>query len=148
MQNMGSWNPSGQEWIESIPPHLCTLTATYEYSSPQPANATSKDAQLCRVARNSMVLVVAQHNLAEPCTNLGRAMMLPTLKLRLDGFELRGHPPLRRNPPDDESCVTVALPAVVSETQKHKGLRFSLTALFPVPGGEPPKLDQSCLVRM
>ena len=145
---MGSWNPSAQEWIESIPPHLGTLTATYEYSSPQPANATSKDAQLCRVARNSMVLVVAQHNLAEPCTNLGRAMMLPTLKLRLDGFELRGHPPLRRDPPDDESSVTVALPAVVSETQKHKGLRFSLTALFPVPGGEPPKLDQSCLVRM
>ena len=95
-----------------------------------------------------MVLVVAQHNLAEPCTNLGRAMMLPTLKLRLDGFELRGHPPLRRNPPDDESSVTVALPAVVSETQKRKGPRFSLTALFPVPGGEPPKLDQSCLVRM
>src|SRR6202140_3492909 len=72
MQNMWSWNPSAQEWIEPIPPHLCTLTATYEYSSPQPANATSKDAQLCRVARNSMVLVVAQHNLAEPCTNLGR----------------------------------------------------------------------------
>jgi nucleotide-binding universal stress UspA family protein len=56
-------------------------------------------------------------------------MMLPTLKLSLDGFELRGHPPLRRNPPDDESSVTVALPAVVSETQKRKGLRFSLTAL-------------------
>src|SRR5690349_7438669 len=37
-QNMGSWNPSAQEWIESIPPHLCTLTAMYEYSSPQPAN--------------------------------------------------------------------------------------------------------------
>jgi hypothetical protein len=71
-----------------------------------------------------MVLVVAQHNLAEPCTNLGRAMMLPTLKLRLDGFELRGHPPLRRNPPDDESSVTVALPAVVSETQKRKGPGF------------------------
>jgi hypothetical protein len=52
---MGSWNPSTQEGIESIPLHLCTLTATYEYSSPQPANATSKDAQLCRVARNSTV---------------------------------------------------------------------------------------------
>ena len=93
-------------------------------------------------------LVVAKHNLAEPYTNFGRAMMLPTLKLSPDGFELRGHPPLRRNPPDDESSVTVALPAVVSETQKRKGLRFSLSTLFPVASGEPPEFDQSCLVRM
>ena len=148
MQNMGSWNPSTQEGIESIPLHLCTLTATYEYSSPQPANATSKDAQLCRVARNSMVLVVAQHNLAEPCANLGRAMMLPTLKLRLDGFELRGHPPLRRNPPDDESFVADALPTEVSEAQKCEGLRFSLATLLSIWSGEPPKLDQSRLFRV
>ena len=78
-----------------------------------------------RAPRNSMVLVVAQHNLAKPCTDLGRAMMPPTLKLGLDGFEPRGHPPLRSNPPDDESSVAVALPTVVSETQEREGLRFS-----------------------
>ena len=94
-----------------------------------------------------MVLVVTQHNLAKPCTELGRAMMLPALKLSLNGFELR-HSLLRRNPPDDESCVADALPTEVSETQKCEGLRFSLSSLFPVASGEPPKLDQSCLVRV
>jgi hypothetical protein len=54
-------------------------------------------------------LVVAQHHLAKPCTDLGGAMMLPALKLSLDGFELRDHSLLRRNPPDDESSVAAGL---------------------------------------
>ena len=95
-----------------------------------------------------MVLVVAQHNLAQPCTDLGRTMMLPALKLSLDGFELRDHPLLRRNPPDDESSVADALPTEVGETQKREGFWFSLSPLLPVTSGEPPELDQSCLVRM
>ena len=95
-----------------------------------------------------MVLVVAQHSLPEPCTDLGRTMMLPALKLSLHGFELRDHPLLRRDPPDDEGCITDALPTEVSKTQERKGLWFSLSALFPVTNGEPPELDQSCLIRM
>jgi hypothetical protein len=95
-----------------------------------------------------MVLVVAQHNLAKPYTDRGRTMMLSALKLGLDGFELRDHSLLRRNPPDDESFVADALPTEVSETQKCKGLRFSLATLLPVSSGEPPEFDQSCLVRV
>jgi len=75
-----------------------------------------------------MVLVVAQHNLAKPGTDLGRAMMLPALKLSLDGFQLRDHSLLRRNPPDDESSVALALPTEVGETQEREGLWFSLAA--------------------
>src|SRR5208282_4785613 len=71
----------------TIPPHLCALTATDQDAPPQPANATLKDAQLSRVPRNGMVLVVAEHNLAKPCTDRGRTMMLSALKLGLDGFE-------------------------------------------------------------
>ena len=36
-----------------------------------------------------MVLVVAQHNLPKPCTDLGRTMILPVLKLSFDGIKLR-----------------------------------------------------------
>ena len=46
-----------------------------------------------------MVLVIAQHNLPEPCTDLGHAIMHPALKLSLDGFEFRNHSPLRSDPP-------------------------------------------------
>ena len=95
-----------------------------------------------------MVLVVAQHNFAKPCTDLGRTMMLPALQLSLDGFKLRNHPLLRRNPPDDESSVADALPTEVGETQERQGLWFSLSTLLPVASGEPAELDQSCLVRM
>jgi hypothetical protein len=41
-----------------------------------------------------MVLVISQHNLAKPCTDFGRAMMLPALQLGLDGFELGRQAPL------------------------------------------------------
>ena len=75
-------------------------------------------------------------------------MMLPALKLSLDGFELRDHSLLRRNPPDDESSVAAALPTEVGETQERKGLWFSLSTLLPVSSGETPEFDQLCLVRV
>ena len=94
-----------------------------------------------------MVLLISQHSLPEPCTDFGRAMMLPALKLSLNSFQLRDHPLLRRDPPDDESSVG-ELPTEVGEAQEYEGLWFSLSALLPVSSGEPPELDQSCLVRM
>jgi len=51
-------------------------------------------------------------------------MMLPALKRRLNGFELRDHSLLRRNPPDDESSVAVALPTEVGETQQNAAYPF------------------------
>jgi hypothetical protein len=94
-----------------------------------------------------MILVVSQYNLPKPGSDLSRTMMLPELKLSPDGFELRDHPLFRRNPPDDEGSGG-ELPAEVGETQERKGLRFTLAALLSVLSGEPPELDQSCLVRM
>src|SRR5215470_15709325 len=96
MQNAGLRNPPGQDWGETTPSHLGALTATNENAPPQPADATTEDAQLRRVARNRMILVEAQHNLSKPVADLGRTMMLPALKLNLNGFELRDHPLLRR----------------------------------------------------
>jgi len=77
-----------------------------------------------------VVLVITQHDLPEPRTDFGHALMHPALKLSLDGFELRDHSLLRSDPPYGE------------------GLWFSLSPLLPVSNGEPPELDQSCLVRM
>ena len=148
MQNAGLGNPSSQEWGKSLPSHLCSLAPPDENTPPEPVNTTLKDAQLSRVTRDSMVLVITQHNFAKPCTDLGRAMMFPALKFSLDGFQLRDHPLLRRDPPDDEGSIADALPTVVSETQEGKGLRFSLSALLPISSGKPPKLNQPCLVRM
>ena len=148
MQDARLGNPSVQQWGKSFPPHLCSLTASDENTPPQPVNTSLKDAQLSRVAGHSVVLVITQHNRPKPCTDRGRAIMLPALKLSLDGFQLRDHPLLRRDPPDDEGSITDALPTEVSKTQEREGLRFSLAALLSVVGGEPPELDQSGLVRV
>jgi hypothetical protein len=148
MQNAWARNPPVQERIETIPAHLCALAASDQNAPPEPANAATKDAQLSRVTRNGVVSVVAQHNLAKPHTDLGRTMMLSALKLSLDGLELRCHSLLRRNPPDGESSIGLALPTAVGEPQEREGLWFSLSALLPVSSGEPPELNQPCLVRM
>src|SRR5882762_8590294 len=119
MQNAGLRNPPEQEWGETLPAHSRALTATDEDASPQSTNATTENAQLSRVARNGMVLVVAQHNLPKPCTDRGRAIMLPALKLSLYGLELRDHSLLRSNPPDDESSGR-ELPTVVVKPRNVK----------------------------
>jgi hypothetical protein len=82
-----------------------------------------------------------QRNLPKACTDLGRAMMLPALKLSLNGIQLRDHSLLRRNPPDDESFVAVALPTEVGDTQEREGLWFPFSTLFPVAGGKPLELE-------
>ena len=131
MQDTRLGNPSVQQWGKSFPPHLCSLTAPDEYTPPQPVNTSLKDAQLSRVAGHSVILVVAQHNRPKPCTDRGRAIVLPALKLSLDGFQLRDHPLLRRDPPDDEGSITDALPTEVSKTQEREGLWLPHSALFP-----------------
>ena len=95
-----------------------------------------------------MVLVITQHDLPEPRTDFGHAIMHPALELSLDGFELRDHSLLRSDPPYGEGSALVALPTVVGKAQEGEGLWFPLSPRFPVASGEPPELDQSCLVRM
>jgi hypothetical protein len=56
-----------------------------------------------------MALVITQHHLSKPCARLTGRVMLPALKFSLDGFQLRDHTLLGRNPPDgDSSRVIVA----------------------------------------
>ena len=82
MQNAGSRNPSAEERIETVPSYLSTLTAADRHGSPQPADATVKDAQLSRITWDSMVLVLNPAPLCKPDTDLGRAMMLGIFPLR------------------------------------------------------------------
>ena len=147
MQNSGYGNPAVQDAIETIPLHLGALTAANQNTPPQPMHATHEDAQLSRVTRNGMILVITQHNLPKPCADLDRTMMLPELKFSLDGFELRDHPLLRRDPPNDEWSGS-ELPTEVSETQERKSFRLSLATPLSVSSSVPPELDQSCLIRV
>jgi len=57
-----------------------------------------------------VVLAISQHNLPEPCTDLGHAIMHSALKLNLDGSEFRNHSLLRSDPPYGEGSALVALP--------------------------------------
>src|SRR5262245_58970510 len=94
-----------------------------------------------------MILVISPYNLPKPCSDFSRTMMLPELKLSLDGFELRDHPLLRRNPPDNEWSGG-ELATEMGETQKCEGFRFSSATPLSSPRSEPTELDQSCFVRM
>src|SRR5215469_2346868 len=116
MQNAWARNPPVQERVKTIPAHLGALAATDQNAPPEPAYASAEDAQLRRVTWNGVVSVIAQHNHAKPRTDLGRTVMLSALKLCLDGFELRDHPLLRRNPPDGEGSIGLALPTEMGET--------------------------------
>src|SRR5215472_7003615 len=106
-----------------------------------------EDVQLRGVPRYSMVLVVTQHDLPKPYPDRGRTMMPPALKFSLNGFQLRDHPLLRRDPPNDE-WSSGQVSTKVGETQESEGLRFSFATLLPVSGSVSPELDQPSLARV
>jgi hypothetical protein len=77
-----------------------------------------------------VVLVITQHNLPEPGTDIGHAIMHPALKLNLDGFKLRNHSLLRRDPTYGEGSALVALPTVVGKAQEVKVSSFPSPRAF------------------
>src|SRR5580658_1071220 len=148
MQDAGSWYPPFEDRSKLLPLLPRGLTAANQNVPPEPIDAILEDAQLIDVAGNSMVLVVAGDDLAKPYTNLTSAIMLPALKLSLDGFKLRDHSQFRCNSPDGERLCLVTTPAVVGEAQEREGLRFTIAALLPVTGRIAPELDQPGLIRV
>ena len=148
MQNGGWRYPLFQDRGEFLPLLPRGLAAANEDVTPQSIYAMPEDTQLIEVAGDSMVLVVAGNNLSKPYTGLTGAIMLPALKLSLDGFQLRNHSLLRCDSPDGEGLVLVALPTVVGEPQEREGLRFPLPMLLPVSGRIAPELDQPGLIRV
>ena len=125
VQNAGRRNPPVQDWGKTISLHLCALASADQNTLPEPAYAKFEDAQLSRVPGNGVVLVISQHNLPEPCTDFGHAIMHPAVKLRPDGFELRNHSLFRSDPPYGEGSALVAPPTVMGEAQEDEGLSFS-----------------------
>jgi len=67
------------------------VTATNQNASPLSACAAPEDAQLARVPRNRMVLVIIHYNLPKPSADVGRAIILPVPKFSLDNSKLRDH---------------------------------------------------------
>jgi hypothetical protein len=147
MQNTGSWKPLREDREEPIP-RGATLTAAAENEPPQSPHSLPEDTQSVDVSRDRMVAVIAVHNLSQPCTDVGHRLVHSEAQFCFNCVQLRHHALLRRFPPDDERSIAPALPAVMRETQERKGLRLSFSTLLPIWGSEPPKLDQSCFLRM
>ncbi|HEX4807451.1 MAG TPA: hypothetical protein VH325_00890 [Bryobacteraceae bacterium] len=76
MQDSGLGNPSEQERGEPIATDLSTLAAENQFAPQQPSNSPAEDAQLASATRNSVVLVITQHDLPKPGTNFGRKMIV------------------------------------------------------------------------
>ena len=83
-------------------------------------------------AGNSVVLVITRSYLVEPGTHGRDRFVTAAFQLCFDCLELSYQPFLRRLAPYDERSIFPALPTVVREAQKRKGLRFSLSPLLSV----------------
>jgi hypothetical protein len=98
MQNVWVRNPRVEQWVETLPAHLRALTATDENAPPQSAYATPEDAQLTGVSGQRMVLVVALHDLPEPCADLTRTSA--DRKCKRNPPHTRSNAPLSRSSAD------------------------------------------------
>ena len=106
MQNAGLGNPPVQDWGADEPNAPVRADCDGLRHS---ATACKRDVERCATESSSLERHGIGSSPAQPSEAMHRLAvvrsMLPTLKLSLDGFELRNHPLLRRNPPDDEgSC--------------------------------------------
>ncbi len=95
-----------------------------------------------------MVLVITDDNPPEPFADLAGTVMLPALKLGLNGFELRNHPLRRRDPPDGKGSATPEMPTIMSEPQEYEGFWFPRATPFSISEGKPSELNQPRLVLM
>jgi hypothetical protein len=107
-----------------------------------------KGTKLFQVARDSMVLVVTLNDPFQPFTDLRCRLVHPAGQFCFQTAQLRHHPLRRRFAPYDETAVAPPLPTVMREAEERKGLRLSLTALFPNSFGMLPELDQPRLFGM
>ena len=85
-----------------------------------------EDPKVIKIARDSMVLVVAQGYLLQPLTHRRYRLVHPAAQLCLNCTQFGHQPLLRRFPPDDEGSIAPALPTVMCEAQEREGLGFSL----------------------
>src|SRR5215469_6977772 len=95
-----------------------------------------------------MVLVITLNGPCQPFTNLRYRFVPPEDQFCFQTAQLRHHPLTRRFAPYDETAVAPPLPAIMREAEERKGLRLSLTALFPDSFGMLPELDQPRLFGM
>src|SRR5215470_1985969 len=105
-----------------------------------------EDSEPIKIARNRMVLVVARGHLLQPFTDRRDRLVHSATQFCFDCMQLCHHPLLRCFPPYDKGSIAPALPTVMGEAQKREGLRLALSTLLPVPSGEPPELNQPCLL--
>ena len=145
----GSGIHRSNRWGETIPSHLRALAATDQSTSPQSANTTPEERATEPSYRAPHGIGNNPDNLPKPFADLARTVMLPALKLGLNGFELRNHPLRRRDSPDGKSSATPEMPTIMREPQEYvKVSGFPSPRRFSVSEGKPPELDQSRLVRM
>ena len=138
VQNARERNPAVQQSVQLLPGLAPLLTATKQDVSPQYAQPVLEQRQPIGVARNRVVLVIAQYDLPQPLSDPRRRLVHPAAENCFKSMQLRHHPLLRRLAPDDECAGFLALPAVMREAQEREGLRLSLSTLLPVLSGQIP----------
>src|SRR5664280_1007351 len=75
-----------------------------------------EDPKMIEIARDSMILVVAQGHLLQPLTHRRYRLMHPATQLCLNRMQLCHHPLLCRFPPDDEGPLAPTLPTIMGNS--------------------------------
>jgi hypothetical protein len=84
MQNAWCWKPASGDAGDPTPRHGL-LTAATQGKPPHAPQPLPKGTQPIDVARDRMVLVIASHNLSQPCTDFGNWLVHAKAQLSLNG---------------------------------------------------------------
>src|SRR5262249_31443155 len=124
------------------------LAATNKDRTPQPLQSVPKHTKPIKIARDSIIVVVTEHDSMEPLANRLRRFMLTLAQLGLNRSKFRDHSLLRRLPPDSECSIAPSPAEIMRDPQECECFRFSLSTLLAIGSREAAELNQSCLFRM
>ena len=146
MQDTGMREITIDERAEALPVQAVPLTPSPERLVPVADHLIPERSQCGDVAGDCEVLEVPRQHPAQPRTLLADRAVADDRQTLLHRSQTGPHPLLRGLPFDHERPVLPLQPTTVREAQEVERLRFPLAALPPIPGGEPPELDQPRLV--
>src|SRR5262245_57482252 len=148
MQDPGLGDAAFGEWPETFPRQMVPLTPPPQRPKPVTQHLPPKRLQRRHVARDGVVVVVTPHHRLQPRDLLHQRIVTTPHQRFLHPMQLRTQPLAHRPPLHAEAPALTLPPTAVGEAQEVEGFRLARATLLPIPGGEPPELDQPRFLRM
>jgi len=148
MQDAGTREPAIRKWAKAFPGEVAAITPAAESAVPIPNDLRPEGEHTLDIARDSMIIHVALHHLAEPSGHVGDAVMQLIAQLLFNDLEFSPKALGNGLASDNEAFPVTGSTTDMCETQEIEGLRLTHTQATPTEFGIGAEFDQARFIRV